>query len=289
MRVLIFGKGYLGTSFAASPLFGESLLSGADITDKAKVREEIQRYRPKAVINCAGKTNLEWCRDNKMEALEVNVAGPLFILQACAGFDIPLVHMSSGCIYEGEGAGGRGFSEKDTPAPKCFYSKSKALADELLIQAEYPKLLILRLRQPFSGAPDPRNLITKVLSYQKLITSPNSMTYVPDLISATAFLLKNNQRGIFNVCNEGFISPYEIALQAKKLLKLSKKYTPISKDELDVLNAKNNREHRVDTLLNIGKLRSVGFKMAKVKKRVGDALKTLSGTLPRDIQGKVLF
>ena len=280
MRTLIFGKGYLGTSFAASPLFRGSLLSGVDITDKAKVREEIQRYRPQVVINCAGKTNLEWCRDNKMEALEVNVAGPLFILHVCAELDLPMVHMSSGCIYEGKGAGGRGFSEKDTPDPKCFYSKSKALADELLTQAQYSKLLILRLRQPFSGASNPRNLITKVLSYQKLITSPNSMTYVPDLISATAFLLKDNQRGIFNVCNEGFISPYEIAVIAKKLFKLSQKYTPISKGELDILNAKNNREHRVDTLLNIKKLLATGFKMAKVKKRVKDALKTLSRSLP---------
>ena len=273
MRTLIFGKGYLGTSFAASPFFKGSLLSGADITNKAKVREEVLRYRPRVVINCAGKTSLEWCRDNKMEALEVNVAGPFFILQACAELGIPLVHMSSGCIYEGEGIKGRGFSEKDTPDPKCFYSRSKALADELLMQVQYPRLLILRLRQPFSGAPDPRNLITKILSYQKLITSPNSMTYVPDLISATAFLLKKNQYGIFNVCNEGFISPYEIAIIAKKLLGIEKKYTPISKDELDVLNAKNNREHRVDTLLNIVKLRAAGFKMPKVKKRVVDALK----------------
>jgi dTDP-4-dehydrorhamnose reductase len=273
MRTLIFGKGYLGTSFAASPMFGESLLSSADITDGAKVREEIRRHHPHAVINCAGKTSLEWCRDNKMKALEVNVAGPFFILQACAETSIPMVHMSSGCIYEGEGAKGRRFSEKDTPDPKCFYSKSKALAEELLMQAEYPRLLILRLRQPFSGAPDPRNLITKILSYQKLIISPNSMTYVPDLISATAFLLKNNQRGIFNVCNEGSVSPYEIALQAKKILKIWKKYTPISKDELDILDAGNNREHRVDALLNMGKLRATGFKMPKVKKRVLDALK----------------
>lgn len=273
MRTLIFGKGYLGTSFAASPMLGESFLSGVDITDKAKVRQEIQHYRPQAVINCAGKTNLEWCRDNKMEALEINTVAPLFILRSCAELDIPMVHMSSGCIYEGKGTRDRGFREKDTPAPKGFYAKSKALAEELLTQTEYPKLLILRLRQPFSGAPNPRNLITKVLSYQKLITSPNSMTYIPDLISATAFLLKKNQRGIFNVCNEGFISPYEIALQAQKLLKLSKKYTPISKKKLDILNVKNNREYRVDTLLNMGKLRVIGFKMPKVKQRVVDALK----------------
>ena len=66
-----------------------------------------------------------------------------FLVQVCELNDVPLVHVSSGCIYsgdKGEDADGNkiGFTEEDVPnfsydQPPCsFYSGSKALGEEVL-------------------------------------------------------------------------------------------------------------------------------------------------------------
>lgn len=272
MRALIFGKGYVGGEFLNSETFAGARISDCDITKRDEVLRVVQGISPEVVINAAGKTNLEWCRDNKLESTLVNASGPLNVFDACKKAGAYFVHIGSGCIFEGQGSDGKGFREEDKPDPRCFYSYTKALADELLLKEEYDKLLILRIRQPFSGSPHPRNLITKVISYARLITSPNSLTYMPDLVGAAMHLIKSGQRGIFNVCNEGGLSPYEIAMTAKSALDLRNNFIPISKEELDLMDQKNKREHRVDTILNMDKLKNTGFTVASAKNRLREAL-----------------
>ncbi|MBI3685512.1 sugar nucleotide-binding protein [Candidatus Azambacteria bacterium] len=275
MKTLIFGKGYLGSLFAESGLFGEAVLSGADITRLDEIERDIKRYAPDLVINCAGKANLEWCRDHPLGAIMSNVTGPLNILKACAEKNVFMVHLGSGCIFEGEGKNGEGFREEDPPNPLVFYTYTKALADELLMKEGYGKLLIVRIRQPFHHAPHPRNLITKILSYNELITSPNSMTYVPDLLATAEFLVAHGHGGIFHVCNSGTISPYDLAVKAALLSGLKKEFVPISKQELDEADKRNKREKRVDTILNTDKLARTGFPLKSVHERAEELARYL--------------
>jgi len=270
-KILIFGRGYIGTEYLNSNLFEKVFLSDRDITRIDQIELEIEKYKPDAVINCAGKTNLEWCRDNKLGAIMSNIAGPLNLLNICKNKNIYLVHLGSGCIFKGDN-NGKGFGEEDKPTPQCFYTYTKVVVDELLLKENYNKLLILRLRQPFSNKPNPRNLLTKLLSYEKLIISPNSMTYVPDLISATKFLLEKKLSGIFNIVNVGAISPYEIAIMANLILGLKKNFMPISKEEFDEMDKETGREKRVDTVLNCDKLEKTGLKMPEVTERLKESL-----------------
>ena len=295
MKILIFGNGYIGNEYLNSNVFEDIFMSKMDITRMGEIETEIERFKPDVVLNCAGRTNLEWCRDNPLDTVMSNIQGPLSLLSACKKYNICLVHLGSGCIFEGDN-GGQGFTEEDVPTPRCFYTYTKALADELLLKTGYKNLLILRIRQPFSDFSHPRNLITKLLSYEKLITSPNSMTYLPDLILATKHLLEKKANGIFNVCNTGVISPYEIAMAAKSILGLKNDFTPleiarpkgpsgaqararfltgfttISKVQLDEMDKKNNREKRVDTILSGDKLAKTGFEMLQVQQRVKESL-----------------
>lgn len=271
MRALIFGGGYIGAEYLNSNIFEKVSLSGKDITRINEIEMEVKEFKPDVILNCAGKTNLEWCRDNKLGTIMANIVGPLNLLKACKDKDIYLIHLGSGCIFEGDNDG-RGYSEEAKPTPQCFYAYTKMLADELLIKDGYNKLLILRIRQPFSDKPHPRNLITKTLSYEKLITSANSMTYLPDLISVTKYLLERQLSGIFNVCNGGAISPYEIAMTAKPILGLEKNFTAISKKELDAMDKENKREKRVDTIINIDKLKKTGFDVVNIAEQLKKAL-----------------
>src|SRR3989338_11654987 len=125
MKILLFvAKGYLGHLFLEH--YPDAVPSSVDIADSTAVSEELDRVKPDIVINAAGKTgrpNVEWCEDHKEETLHANVTGALVLLEECLKRNIYLVHMSSGCIYEGD-KGGAGFTEEDPPNfSGSFYSR----------------------------------------------------------------------------------------------------------------------------------------------------------------------
>ena len=104
MKYLILGNGYLGNKFKDF-LGTEAEISNADIGNVAAVKNILNEKRPEIIINCAGRTgrpNIDWCEDHKAETMYSNVVGPLVLAKVCAEQDLYLVHLGSGCIYQGE-------------------------------------------------------------------------------------------------------------------------------------------------------------------------------------------
>ncbi len=210
MKVLLFGgRGYMGEQFLK--IYPDALTPHVDIADPAAVAEVLDRAKPDVVINAAGKTgvpNVDWCEDHKAETMHANVLGPIVLAEECGKRGIYWVHLSSGCIYEGDNEG-RGFAETDEPNfTGSFYSRTKALAERAL--REFPGILILRLRMPFDGSPHPKNLITKLAKYAKVNDEENSITCLGDFLEASKKLIEQRATGIHNMVNEGTISPYRI-------------------------------------------------------------------------------
>lgn len=61
---------------------------------------------------------------------------------------------------------------------------------------EYPNVLTLRVRMPI--VPDltyPRNFITKIIKYDKVIDIPNSMTVLPELLPMAIEMAKRKLTG----------------------------------------------------------------------------------------------
>ena len=175
MKMLLFGaRGYLGQHFLRR--YPTVEVSNADIADPKQVADALDAARPDVVINAVGKTgrpNVDWCEDHREETVRSNVTGPLILLDECAKRGAYWVHLSSGCIYEGDN-GGRGFAEDDEPNfSGSFYARSKTWAERVL--REFP-VLILRLRMPFDGSCHERSLITKLSKYTRVLDEPNSLT-----------------------------------------------------------------------------------------------------------------
>src|SRR5262249_49948541 len=206
--VLLGSRGFLGAHFAN--LLPSASTPQLDIANRDAVREVLDAYEPSIVINCAGRCgspNVDWCEDHKVETLHSNVTGTLILLEECRRAGAFFVHMSSGCIYEGDN-GGQGYTEDDRPNfIESFYSRTKAWADQIL--REFP-VLTLRLRMPFDGGLSNRNLLVKLRNYRRVLTATNSMTYLPDFLRAADTLIGRRATGVYNVVNPGVISPYEI-------------------------------------------------------------------------------
>ena len=253
MNRLVFGSGKVGIQLTRSDT---QLIphKACDIRDINQVAQIIRNFKPKTVINCAAKTNLEYCQKHRNESYRVNTVGVTNLLQICSDESIKFVHISSGCLFDGND---RIFDESSSPDPKVWYTWTKKWADDFIEEYGYENYLILRPRQLISAVPNPSNLITKFLAkdYIPAIHEKNSVTCIEDFVEMIDHLIDNDHTGIFNTCNEGYVTPYEIALGIKEFLKPTLMVEKVDYDHL--LSILPNR--RVNTLLSIDKLLSTGY------------------------------
>lgn len=205
--ITLIGHGYIGSQIAS------------ELNNQGMIYNWIRHFDPmpddtSVIINAAGYTgspNVDACEIYKNETIEGNVVFPLKLERAHS--EIPMVHISSGCVYTGYKPGG--WTEDDEPNFNfnngSFYSGSKALGQELIKPYLY-KSYLLRIRMPFGDWPHPKNFLTKLERYQKLIDFENGLSYNVDVArTAIHFALNKPEPGIYNVCNPGSSTTRKIA------------------------------------------------------------------------------
>lgn len=269
MRVII-GNGKVSRIIRSA---GDVILSHSDIEvrDVSAVNAMISTFpKDTVVINTASKINLEWCEDNKQEAFDVNTIGARNVGEACARHGHHLVHISSGCIFDGMETE-KVFTEEDTPSPAAWYTHTKAEADKILLESRYDKITILRPRQLISAVPNPTNMLTKFLNMKEgdFFDSPNSIICIEDMKEMIDHLVRRKCYGIYNLANAGLTSPYKIALKIKNEINTNFIVRKTSyEDYLKTLKVK-----RVNTILSIDKLVSTGFKQRNAEDALDWCLK----------------
>lgn len=216
MKILIFGKGYIGQRLASA--WPDAIMSDVRIDDIQAVRQELDLHAPDAVVNTAGKTgkpNVDWCESHQSETARSNIIGALTLAEACKERNLYLLHFASGCIFYGPSPDPRGWTESDFANPTSFYSRTKYAAD--LALSRMPNVGIARLRMPIDAIPNSRNLIDKLSRYAQVIDVENSVTVVEDLIKASRELIEKRGIGVFHVVNPG-------VMRHKDLLSLYRQY-----------------------------------------------------------------
>ncbi|CAL0323108.1 unnamed protein product [Lupinus luteus] len=228
------------------------------LEDKKSLLEDMFRVMPSHVLNAAGVTgrpNVDWCESHKVETIRTNVVGTLNLADICKEHGLYLMNFATGCIFEYDKehplGSGIGFKEEDKPNfIGSFYSKTKAMVEDLL--KEYDNVCTLRVRMPISSdLNNPRNFITKISNYNKVVNIPNSMTVLDELLPIAIEMAKRNLKGIWNFTNPGVISHSEILELYKEYINPKFKWenfnleeqakvivAPRSNNEMDALKLK---------------------------------------------------
>ena len=192
------------------------------LEDRTALAHEIATLKPVCVINAAGLTgrpNVDWCEDHKQETIRANILGALNLADVTYMNNIHMINIGSGCIYEYDKAhpmySSIGFIETDAPNfHGSFYSSSKLMLDKLFLN--YPNVLNLRLRMPVSDDLHPRNFVTKITKYAKVVNIPNSMSILSDLLPLIPKMIKRKLMGTYNFVNPGTLSHNQILDLYKK-------------------------------------------------------------------------
>ena len=208
--------------------------------NRESVIQEIEQYNPTHILNAAGftgKPNVDECELKKLETIRSNVIGTLNIADICAEKNIHHLLYATGCIFEYDEdhpVFGKGFTEDEIPNfYGSFYSHTKAMVEDILIH--YPTTCILRVRMPISDDLSPRNFITKILNYEKVVNIPNSMTVLSELIPISLIMAERRLTGIFNFCNPGAISHNEILEMYKMYIDHTYTYQNFSVEEQSMI------------------------------------------------------
>jgi dTDP-4-dehydrorhamnose reductase len=264
-KILILGKGFIGRRLQEA---FKCNISGRKIYSFKDAQEEIKKYNPKIIINCIGYIgrNVDDCEKDLDKTLLTNTFIPIILAEVALRNKIKLVHISSGCIYNFDYAKDRPIKETKVPDFfDLFYSRSKIYSERALeILCRRFNILIVRARIPLDNQPHPKNLLTKLVNYKRVINVANSVTYLPDFINALRHLIKINAKGIYNVVNKG-------SLRYPDLLDVYKKYVPDFKYK--IIKFKELNLVRTNLLLSTQKLEKTGFKMRNIKEVLEECVK----------------
>jgi len=226
-------------------------LGNARLQNRESLEKEIDEIKPTNVLCAAGVTgrpNVDWCESNKHETVRTNVIGSLNIADVCNSRGIHCTLYATGCIFEYDEAhpiGGPGFTEEDKPNfDGSFYSKTKGLVEQML--SIYETLLLLRVRMPISDDLSPRNFVTKITKYEKVVNIPNSMTVLTDLLPVSLTMAERKITGIHNFTNPGAISHNQVLDLYKKHVDNDFSYTNFTLEEQDKILAAKRSNNELD-------------------------------------------
>lgn len=110
---------------------------------------------------------------------------------------------------------------------------------------EYDNVCTLRVQKPISSdLNNPRNFITKISRYNKVVNIPNSMTILDELLPISVEMAKRNLSGIWNFTNPGVVSHNEILEMYKAYIDPGFKWTNFTlKEQAKVIVApRSNNE-----------------------------------------------
>jgi dTDP-4-dehydrorhamnose reductase len=284
MILVLGGTGYVGQTFQrhlASQSIEFEVVSrvSVDYSNVTALTTLLETRRPEFVINAAGYTgrpNVDACEVARAECLAGNALLPGIVREACEVVGIPWGHVSSGCIFTGAKPDGSGFTESDAPnfsfrQNNCsFYSGCKALGEELLEGAD--NCFIWRLRIPFDENDSPRNYISKMMRYDRLLVAKNSLSQLDEFVEACVNCwLKRVPFGTYNLTNPGVVSTRDVVALVRKH-GLSDKQFEFFDSEAQFMNMAA-KTPRSNCLLDVTKAQSAGIRMNPVHDALEKAMR----------------
>lgn len=190
-----------------------------------------------------------------VENMNDNLFSPIGLAEISKKNGIHFTYLGTGCIFEYDekthlyGNQETGFLETDLP--NFFgssYSIVKGYTDRLMRLLYSDSTLNARIRMPITDEKDsPRNFITKITSYKKVCSMPNSMTVLDELLPVLIEMALNKQVGTVNLTNPGLITHNEILEMYKEIVDPDFTWSNFTIDEQNQILASKRSNNCLDT------------------------------------------
>jgi len=266
LMILMYGaKGWIGKMMSEILLDkGHYVVYGkARLDNYTELFKEINQIKPDRVFSSTGRTHGTY-QDKvytTIDYLELpggleknikdNLRGPLNLAKICHHLGIHTTYMGTGCIFQYDEKhpmdSSVGFTEEDKP--NFFgsgYSTVKGQTD-LIMRSYSDTVLNCRIRMPITEYNNPRNFITKITSYDKICSIPNSMTVLPNILPIMTKMIELEVTGTWNMTNPGVITHNEILDRYTKLVDSNFKYKNFTLQEQNQILLSGRSNNYLDT------------------------------------------
>ena len=284
MKILIYGStGWMGKLFVdfLKNQKIEFIQGQARGDNYENLKNEISQSNCSNIISFIGRTHgfigdkyyptIDYLEQDKLhENIRDNLFAPLQLAIICRDLGLHFTYIGTGCIFEYDDihTTENGFTEESDP--NFFgssYSIVKGFTDRIM---KIFGMLNLRIRMPITGDKDPRNFITKISSYKKICSHPNSMSVLPNLFPVIIKMLDQKLTGTFNMVNPGVISHNDILELYKEIVDPSKTWENMTDEEQNGILACRRSNNYLETT----KLKSLFPEVKDIKDAVIDCLKS---------------
>ena len=244
MKILITGAGgQLGRELInQGQLKGFSVQAPSeddmDITDLEKIDRCMAFHQPEVVINAAAYTQVDKAESEAALAFAVNTTGSANLARMCAKNKIPLVHISTDYVFDGQK--GTSYLETDAISPVGVYGRSKA-EGEIEIRSHLKEHIILRTSWLYgihghNFAKTMLKLATTKAKIRVVADQYGSPTNAADLAQTILIISDrmpfNNDVdwGTYHYCGQGVISWYNFA---EKIVGLARLYADVKTTRIE--------------------------------------------------------
>jgi 3,5-epimerase/4-reductase len=261
-HVLIYGsKGWIGQKVVnllrKSP-YVTVFCAAARADDADSAKAEIKSCDATHVMSFIGRTHGEGINTidylekpgKLVENIRDNLFAPLTLADVCAEMGVHYTYLGTGCIFDYDEAhpiGDESTGFKTSDDPNFFgssYSVVKGYTDRLMRRRQ---VLNIRIRMPITDEVCSRNFITKITSYSRVCSIPNSMTVLNDMLPIMINLALKRQVGTVNLVNPGLITHNEILELYKEIVDPAFTWTNFSIEEQNQILASKRSNNCLDT------------------------------------------
>jgi len=267
MKFLVYGtNGWIGNRvFNHLKDEGIQCVAGnSRVNNISELEKEIQEVNPTHIVSLIGRTHGTY-NDQKITTIDYlekpgklvenvrdNLFSPTVLSLLSKKYNFHFTYLGTGCIFEYDDNHPfaqeiDGFNEKSLP--NFFgssYSIVKGFTDQLMHLFE-DSVLNVRIRMPITDEYNSRNFITKITTYEKVCSIPNSMTVLNELMPLMIDMAKNNITGTVNLTNPGLISHNEILEMYKEIVDPDFTWKNFTVEEQNEILASGRSNNFLDT------------------------------------------
>jgi dTDP-4-dehydrorhamnose reductase len=184
-----------------------------DLLNAETVEPALQAVRPDLIVNAAAYTAVDKAEKKPVQASIINTGGAGRVARAAYRLKVPLIHLSTDYVFDGNKGWLSAYTEEDFPGPINVYGATKWIGEKAVASSTNDYVI---LRTSWVYAASGRNFLGAMLSTGReevrvVADQTGTPTYAPDLAHAIIALARNllvspsdeALRGIFHFSGGG--------------------------------------------------------------------------------------
>jgi len=186
-----------------------------DLNDTRQVSQHMREISPDVLIHTAAYTNVDRSEDEPELAFAVNGKVPETLAQLCSDMDIPMVHISTDYVFDGDAGP---YREADSCNPRGIYAESKYAGERAVLNSS-GKVAVIRPNVMYGHGTQLKSSFVDWLVKELKAGRPvnivddqfNNPSYARRLASVIRTIIEKEACGLWHFGSKEVVSRYTFA------------------------------------------------------------------------------